>query len=339
MEILSAAQHGASRAGKVPGVEEFAEGTWAVPMGLPGKFPGGSQAYSFAYVLDDFAGGLHVIDPGWHLPENLHRWEEFLHSIGRGFPDLATVIGTHLHYDHIGLAEEFVARSGAALVMHEREAEALARAAAALAAGDVAAASRHRRSYTEMTRPRLKEFGVPATRWEELLVPPERPTLGEVQRRVRGGEALPIPAREVRVLETPGHTGGHMCLVEEATEVFFSADHVLPGINSGVGLGGPSPTNPLADYLRSLERVAEFDSYTVAPGHEYRFRGLVERAERLRAHHLRRTRQVEAAMTDATTVWEIARKVTWSDGFENLRSYKLASALSQVAMHMEYVQR
>src|SRR5699024_9686219 len=98
-------------------------------------------------------------------------------------------------------------------------------------------------------------------------------------------------------------------------EVVFTADHVLPGINSGLGLGGVSPTNPIADYIRALERISQFDPFVVAPGHEYRFRGLADRAAVLREHHLKRAREVEAGMQSSPTVWELARRVTWSDGF------------------------
>src|SRR5699024_9420479 len=119
---------------------------------------------------------------------------------------------------------------------------------------------------------------VPESRWEELQWVPTDVTFPRPQTRVEDGDTLPIAGREITVLWTPGHTGGHMCLVEDATQVVFTADHVLPGINSGIGLGGQSPATPVADYLNSLERMTAYDSYAAAPGHEYRFRGVAERA-------------------------------------------------------------
>lgn len=337
MEILGTAQHAAFRAGEVPAPEEFSEGMWAVPMELPGEFPRGFQSYSFAYVLDDFSGGLHVIDPGWDLPKNLRRWEEFFATLGRSFVDVASLTATHLHHDHLGLAKEFADRSGAPLIMHKREVDVLVDIAAAFELGDTAEANRASRVYAEMTKERLEEFRVPRERWTELLEMPPAPEFLMPQKRVEDGQALPIISRQLEVIWTPGHTGGQICLAEKATKVIFTADHVLPGINSGLGLGGPSPTNPIADYLGSLERIEGYDDYVVAPGHEYRFHGLAERAHALRKHHLRRSQEVEAAMESSSSIWEIASRVTWSDGFENLRSHRLSSALSQVAMHREYV--
>src|SRR5699024_7238169 len=157
-------------------------------------------------------------------------------------------------------------------------------------AGDVAEANRASRVYAAMTEDRLEQFEVPEERWSELLWVPEAPAFPAPQQRVDDDELLLIPSRELRVVWTPGHTGGHVCLIEEATELIFTADHVLPSINSGLGLGGKSPENPIADYLQSLERIERYDSFAVAPGHEYRFRGLAERAQALRDHHLRRSR-------------------------------------------------
>lgn len=337
MEILSEQQHAAFREGRIPAVEEFAEGTWVVPMGLPGKFPGGVQAYSFAYVLDDSSGGLHVVDPGWDLADNIRRWDEFFTLIGRSFSDVGTVTVTHLHHDHIGLAHLFSQRSGAPVVMNDLEARVLDEAAGLFEAGDAPGANRVSRVYAAMTKERLEAFGVPRDHWQELTWLPEEPAFPRADRRLSDGELLPITGRSIRTIHTPGHTGGHIALVEEASGIIFTADHVLPGINPGLGLGGPSPTNPIADYFTSLERMTQYDAYIVAPGHEYFFRGLAQRAEALKTHHLKRTREVAAAMDQSRTVWEIAQEVTWSDGFSGLRGYKLSSALSQVAMHMEYV--
>ena len=337
MEILSTEQYGAFTAGRIPGVEEFAEGTWSVPMGLPTEFPGGVQAYSFAYVLDDFSGGLHVVDPGWDTEANISRWEQFLSSLGRGFGDVATITATHLHHDHLGLAAELSRRSGAPLVMSEAEAGVLDAAAAALGEADTAEANRVSREYAVMTPERLKEFGVPQDRWEELLWVPREPAFPVADHRIRGGERLPISGREILAVDTPGHTGGHLCLVDDATQTLFTADHVLPGINSGLGLGGTSPTNPIGDYFASLERITPYSSYAVAPGHEYRFGGLARRIQELRDHHLRRSREVAREMGEHHSIWEIAKRVTWSDGFANLTSYRLGSALSQVYMHREFV--
>lgn len=58
-----------------------------------------------------------------------------------------------------------------------------------------------------------------------------------------------MPAKEVnlRVVATPGHSSGHVCLVDEPHGLIFSGDHVLPRISPHIALELPGPSNPLAD--------------------------------------------------------------------------------------------
>ena len=187
-------------------------------------------------------------------------------------------------------------------------------------------------------------WGVPADRRAELLDAagraPDYPA-PHVDRTYVDGEALPIPGFALTAVVTPGHTPGHLCLRDEARSLVFTGDHILPTMFAGLGLGGPTATNPLADYVAGCERVAEFDDHEVLPGHGYRFTGLGERARESAAHHLRRTAEVEGALASHpdASIWEIASQLTWTAGFANLVGFYLYSALSQTAMHREYVQQ
>src|SRR5690606_7051837 len=94
---------------------------------------------------------------------------------------------------------------------------------------------------------------------------------------VRDGDLLDLPGRTVRVLHTPGHTPGSICLVDEEHGVLWTGDHVLPHIAAGIGLG-TEDADPVADALASLARIRDLGTQTV-PGHGYRFRGITERVD------------------------------------------------------------
>ncbi|BDZ46166.1 hypothetical protein GCM10025866_20750 [Naasia aerilata] len=189
---------------------------------------------------------------------------------------------------------------------------------------------------------RLVAWGVPAGQREEL-----RAMLGASGRTaslvadvlLEDGDTLPVQGRALELVSTPGHTPGHACVVDRDAGVLFSGDHVLPKIYPGLGLGGPTETNPIADYLRSLARVEEFDALEVAPGHEYRFRGLAERCAAIREHHVRRSGEAARVIErqpDAT-IFEVAAQLPWTAGWENLRGFFLFSALSQTEVHLGFL--
>jgi len=281
--------------------------------------PGGMLPYSLAYLIEDDRGRLHVVDPGSPTDEAIGALRAAVDALGRTPADVAGIILTHLHADHAGGAAALHAATGAPVLMHEREAE----AATVLARG--------------VPAPDLDSWGVPAGRQAEVLVAVAAPVasvLPRVDRTLTDGELLDVPGRRLRALWTPGHTPGHLCLHDEDADVVFTGDHVLPTINSGLGLGGPTATNPIADYLAGLRCIGALGGRAL-PGHEQPFTGLGERCAELAEHHLRRAREVAAH--PAGTVWEVARSLTWTGGWDALRGFTLLSALAQTALHRDFV--
>jgi glyoxylase-like metal-dependent hydrolase (beta-lactamase superfamily II) len=263
--------------------------------------PGDHLPYSLCYLIEDDRGGVHIVDPGFSSDQNWAALGAALDVLGHGADDVVQVITTHLHADHLGLAERVRDASGARIVLHARE-------QAALAAG----------------------AGPEAARVAANLV---------ADTLVQDGDVLVVPGRRIRVVHTPGHTLGHLCLVDEDAKLVFTGDHVLPTVNPGLGLGGLGTTNPLADYLVSLTRIAEYDDFDVAPGHEDVFRGLAARCEELADHQLRRSREVAVILERGPALddVELASRLTWTGGWDALDGLRLDSAIAQTAMHRDFV--
>ena len=68
---------------------------------------------------------------------------------------------------------------------------------------------------------------------------------------------------ELQVLHTPGHESGHCCFYESGDKVLFSGDNIL---GYGTAVIRP-PDGNMTDYLRSLERLLEFNISLILPGH------------------------------------------------------------------------
>ncbi len=96
--------------------------------------------------------------------------------------------------------------------------------------------------------------------------------------------------------------------------MLLSGDHVLPRISPAVTVHPQQRPSPLADFLDSLRKVADFDVDEVLPAHEYRFADLGARVEQLREHHDTRLADVLAlvAAHPGVTAWEVAQRLTWA---------------------------
>lgn len=326
VQVTGRAQAAAWQANRVARPEEVRPGLWAVALPIPeGHLP---SSFGYALIGDD---GVHVIDPGWASDESVDHWRDFLNSQGRGLGDIATVLVTHSHPDHLGLADRLREASGAKVVMTAVETEVLNTMVADALDAD------------GWMPEELRRWGVPEGLRDELIGELDAahfstPILPDAT--VSDGEELRLAGRTLLAHVTPGHTEGHLCLEDVAAELVFTGDHVLPHIFPGVGLGQLPGSEPLGDYLRSLARIGELDHCEVLPGHEYRFRGLRVRCEQIAAHHLKRTAavlEVYRRVGDAG-VWEVTRQLPWTRGFANLRGFALQSALRQTELHLAAVQ-
>ena len=186
------------------------------------------------------------------------------------------------------------------------------------------------------------EWGVPVDRRAELTLP-RPPTSADLVPQadvlVNDGDRLNIPGREILTVLTPGHTGGSICLADAEHSVLITGDHLLPNMFAGLGLGAPTPNNPIADYLHSLDLIDRDDRTEVLPGHGYRFTGLADRCAASKAHHLTRNREVTEVIDadPGAPIWNIAAQLSWTVGWtRRLTGFYLHSALRQTSMHRDY---
>ncbi|TFD46966.1 MBL fold metallo-hydrolase [Cryobacterium frigoriphilum] len=325
MHATSAAQFASSTTRIAPDLEQVRDDVWA--LGMP--MPGGHIPYSLLYLLRDSADGIHVIDPGWDSKSNLQRVLRALASLGAAATDIRSITATHLHPDHIGMGPRLKQASGAPLQVHATEKE-------ALYARGVGGWSPSVFSHV------LDDWGVPANRRAEieaiLSATPPHPDV-HVDRVLANNERLDIPGFDLVAMLTPGHTPGHLSLRDDARSIMFTGDHLLPTMHAGLGLGGPTNTNALTDYLDSLDTVSVYPDHEALPGHGYRFSGLAKRAGKSARHHLKRSREVAEVVADSpdSTIWQIAERLTWTAGWNRLEGFFLFSALSQTAIHRDFV--
>lgn len=97
---------------------------------------------------------------------------------------------------------------------------------------------------------------------------------------------------ELRVLHTPGHESGHCCFYEFGDQVLFSGDNIL---GYGTAVIRP-PDGNMTDYLRSLERLLEFNISLILPGHGPLVGKPEEKIKEYINHRMMREKQVLDAL-------------------------------------------
>ncbi|WP_436530313.1 MBL fold metallo-hydrolase [Actinoplanes sp. HUAS TT8] len=312
--VTGVAQREAWQARVLPPVERLAGGIWSVPVPIP-RSP---LRYTLSYLIpaDD---GLVVIDPGWDSDEGWAALESGLRAAGAAPGDVLGVVVTHVHSDHHGLSKR-LQETGAWVAMHPAELDALNPSGSPadwLRAHDV---------------PEQEIAALAGTIGQHRLSEPARPDV-----LLEDGDAVPVKGRTLRTVWTPGHTPGHICLVEPEAGVLLTGDHLLPRISPNIGLQRPG-SSPLEAFLESLEQVAAHDELEALPAHEYRFRGIAARARQLRAHHDRRCEEIVATVERLGTpgVWELASQLTWSRPWEEIGPMRVG-AVAETMAHVRYL--
>lgn len=219
-----------------------------------------------AYLVDD-GGAVTIVDAG--LPRYYGKLPRELAAMGRTLGDVRSVVLTHGHSDHIGLAERIRRERDVPVRVHELD--------AALARGEVPNPARGTGpiriapflSFLFLT---LREGG--------LRIPPIREvaTYGD-------GATLDVPGAP-RVILVPGHTPGSAALHFPDHDALFVGD-ALATYAVTTGLSGPqvAPFTADADQaVRSLARLDGIEAEHVLPGHGQPWKlGVAAAVQRVRA--------------------------------------------------------
>ncbi len=135
---------------------------------------------------------------------------------------------------------------------------------------------------------------------DRLAVPAER--------LLEDGEVLELagsPPQRWRVLHTPGHTWGHVCLVDERTRAAVVGDMV-----AGVGtIVIDPPEGNMGEYLRQLARLRDWPVTTLHPAHGQAIPdGPGKLQEYLDHRAAREARIVEALHGDGVTLAQVVER-------------------------------
>jgi glyoxylase-like metal-dependent hydrolase (beta-lactamase superfamily II) len=295
-----------------------------IPLPLPND---GLRAVNVYAVRD--AGGLVMIDSGWALEESRRRLEQALADIGHDLGDVSRFLVTHAHRDHYTQALVVRRLLGCRVALGGGEAPALAeirattgrfppKLLARLRAGSLAA---------ELARLAGPGDATPLVEWQD---PDEWLT---------DGARIGLESRTLHAIATPGHTRGHLVFHDPAGGVLFAGDHVLPHITPSIGFEPVPASQPLGDYLASLEVVAALADAVLLPAHGPVGPSVRARVGELIAHHRKRLDDMLAAVGDEpSTAADVAARIGWTSrnrAFASLDAFNQMLAVNETIAHLD----
>ena len=287
------------------GVFRCAPDVYRIPLPLPQD---GLRAVNVFAVAD--AEGWTLVDAGWAIDEARDLLEGALKALGSDFGDVRRFLVTHSHRDHYTMASVLRREFGARVLIGAGERPNF----------EAMHAPERRRGETDAERLRragaadIADFilGQPwpeqdATHWEG-------PDEWVADRAIiELGEPGQPPARRLEAVETPGHTRGHLVFADDASDLLFAGDHVLPRITPSIGLQPAPVTSPLAQFLTSLELLRTRPDAQLLPAHGPLGRRVHERVDELLAHHATRLdASLAAVAAGASTARELAEQLRWT---------------------------
>ena len=275
---------------------EVGRGIHRITLPLPGPRPGPVNAYLFV------GDNVSLLDTG--TAQAAGRLSKALGELGYRFSDIDRIVLTHGHIDHYGSAARIMAasRGRTRLYVHRED-------AASVETGQEA-----RKRTTERF---LALMGVPLSLRLSLLsvffVFMQMAETARPDRFLEEGDTIQMGCHRARIMETPGHTRGSVCLLIEREGLLFSGDMVLPHITPNAlamvedGLTVPS-RRAQDEFYRSLSRIEEAAPRVVHPGHGRAIGDLPAIASLYRTLFSERQEKVlDLLSRGESTVWEVAR--------------------------------
>jgi len=157
---------------------------------------------------------------------------------------------------------------------------------------------------------------------------------------LRGSDKVEIGGYRFQCVETPGHTPGHLCLYEPKQKIFFSADHILERITPNISLWTDND-DPLQSYLKSLDKIYDYDIALVLPGHRQPFVHHRRRIDELKKHHEVRTEEVVSILKRGKqNAYGVASHMTWDIDCDRWEDFPLPQqwfAGGEALAHLQFL--
>jgi len=161
---------------------------------------------------------------------------------------------------------------------------------------------------------------------------------------LRDGDEISFGTKKLKIISTPGHTIGHICVLDKEKRYLFSGDHILSKITSHIGTFDIYPefyekinfSNPLKSYLESLEKIDKLNVKITFPAHQDIIYNLHERIAEIKQHHENRLYEIQEIIKEKPiSPLEISHIHFGKD----MDEFNYLLALNETASHLIYLEK
>ncbi len=283
-----------------------------------------------SYLLPEEAGWT-LIDPGLHTEGTEAFWTDVLSEWKIQWQDIKSILLTHHHPDHYGMAGWFQERTGAVVYISQ-----VALDNAKRLWGD-------NETFSDELTEAFLQHGMAESLTDDMRahmrgfrekVSPQPVNVMTLQ----PGSMFRMGGSDWEIVGGEGHAPGHLSFYDRHSGKLLCGDQVLPDISPNIGWMPGGDPDPLASFLSSLQEMLLLEVNMVFPGHRDPFLQYRQRIEELLEHHERRLLKMTELMgEEGRSAFEVC-ELLFSTRLRS-NAHQLRFALAETIAHLILMER
>ena len=282
-----------------------------------------------------------LIDAGLHFTDWKKKFFAGLEEFDISVKNIDYCIVTHDHIDHIGLIKTLKRKNpDMQILMHKITHDLIRWGTDAKNNEEVEMMA------TELAE-RMIKFGISEEKgdriiqffsnWHKLI------NYRKPDRVLHDNDEILFDSNKLKVIWTPGHALGHICIFDTSNKYLFSGDHILSRITPHIGSFIMNPvlkneydvTNILDYYLKSLDKIDNLNPKIIFPAHQDVIYNPHERISEIKKHHDNRLHEISSIIkNNPLTPFRISQ-IHFGEDLSEINTFL---AISEVISHLTYLE-